>query len=270
MFNFINNLNYIFQNKDAFLSYYFGNPFFLLFAVIIILFSIFIGWLTKRIWKKRKSIIIPFIIFIIPFTILFSFVLLKGAGQGPHPIDTLCLVYALVVISYWICCWCRNKVKKNKKLLGFGVVLLTVIVLILALLEIFASTFMAAQTHPTSNAKIIRGMGQLRSKAALIFSSEDGYDNLSCRYDRETNKACDQIDRVCFSGLGECKGDDAEGGKQDVVIHAIQDKYCAYTPLPHPTKWYCIDSRGITTETSFNPGQPGYCTENSFICSKEF
>lgn len=257
--DFIQNLSYVLQNKDAFLDYLEDD---FLIILVTILFSLFIGWLTRKVWKKRKSIIIPFAIFMIPLIFLLIF----GVSLGRlTPINALWLVYILIVPVFWTFCWSKNKTKKGRKPLGFGVFLLSGMILILLLLGILAGFFVSSRSNPAMDSKIISLMSQLRSKTGLIVLTEGNYSKLRCKYDRETKIICNEVDKLCISIREDCNGDDSKGGEQDLIIHSTQKNYCAYTPLPDSDNWYCTDSTGVAREVNVNPGN-GYCTENSFNC----
>lgn len=263
MTNFITNLNYALQNKEAFLDYL-GNY---LFPIIItILFAVFIGWLTRKIWKKRRSIIIPLLISFSIFLFLSVFV---GVSLGrPDPWSVSWLVYSLIVISFWAFGWVKKKIEKDKSMLNFGMALLLGLILVLSLISIFATNFIANKTHYAVGARITSVMSELRGKAEIIYNKENSYSSFSCNYSKGISALCDEIDRHCIYIRGNCKGDDVEGGKQDVIIHSIKNRYCAYTSLLQASTWYCIDSSGVATEVTVNPGQSGYCTKSSFTCPR--
>lgn len=126
-----------------------------------------------------------------------------------------------------------------------------------------ATTFISSRgaRDKARDARITAKMGQLRSKANMLSSNEGGYSKLSCSYDSETKAICDDIDSQCTQG--NCAGDDAQGGPEDVTIYSSEEAYCAYTPL-NEGGYYCIDSTGIGGETKTDPSAT--CAQGSFKC----
>lgn len=131
--------------------------------------------------------------------------------------------------------------------------------------------FVFQKSHPARDARITAEMSQIPTEIEAVASKEGGYTPLGqdkgegCDYNDTLRALCNDIDKQCLRKNGSCGGDDKDGGKEDVIIHANEENYCVYSPLnAKQGRWYCINSEGETLTTKINPSK--YCNENSFEC----
>jgi len=121
---------------------------------------------------------------------------------------------------------------------GFTLIELLVVIAIIGILASIVLVALGGAREQARDARITSEMGQLRSKAELIKTSEGGYnvDELAC----SGTDADDEVVALC---------DDISEQGGSVTIVASEDKYCAYTPL-NSGKNYCVDSTGNTLSTT--------------------
>lgn len=119
------------------------------------------------------------------------------------------------------------------------------------------SESLSAARARAKEARIIADMMQMRSGAEIIYSDEGGYHKVNCDYSGKW---------VYMSEL--CK-DIAEYAGNKPVIFAVNQEYCAFTPLPVKGYYYCIDSELNAVTTNINPQGTGYCNGKTFVCPAE-
>lgn len=106
------------------------------------------------------------------------------------------------------------------------------------------------------DARIMADMNQLRTMAELIYDDEGSYQNFKCTY------------KSNFGDLAAICQDIKKQVGSNPVLYSTTDKYCLYSKLNTPGRYYCIDSSGRAITTYINPGQTGYCTGKTFVCPK--
>jgi hypothetical protein len=106
------------------------------------------------------------------------------------------------------------------------------------------------------DARIMADMSQLRTMAEMIYDEQGSYRNVKCNY------------KSTYGDLKEICQDIKEQVGFEPVIYSTTDKYCAYSKLNTPGRYYCVDSSVRAISTYINPGQTGYCTGKTFVCPK--
>jgi len=107
------------------------------------------------------------------------------------------------------------------------------------------------------DARIMADMSQLRTMAEMIYDDDGNYRNVKCTYNKST-----------YGDVKEICQDIKEQVGFEPVIYSTTDKYCAYSKLNTPGRYYCVDSSFTAISTYINPGQTGYCTGKTFVCPK--
>lgn len=139
---------------------------------------------------------------------------------------------------------------KKIKYLLIGISGAVVIIIIVLTILVWPPSFLYPSISPDAKAK--SSMAQLQAKAELIKVEDNSYNNLSCNYDDIIMKLCNDIEKRV-------------GMKP--IIHATEDKYCAYINLSVKKGYfYCIDNKGNRGETAIDPASLGYCDGKTFIC----
>lgn len=145
---------------------------------------------------------------------------------------------------------------------GFTLIELLVVIAIIGILASIVMVALGGARKQARDARITSEMGQIRSKAELYYSSNGEYTGFDCT-ETEMASLCDDIDKQCHDGVGDCvNGDDADGGDQEVQISATNDAYCAYTGL-NSGGYYCVDSTGQAVESTSTPACE---TSGTYIC----
>ncbi len=174
-----------------------------------------------------------------------------GAEQSVTPKKISNLWYLLPIffsLLGGIIAWVANRDKNPKKARSFLIWGIAIFILSLVSIVLTTSISFHGVRERAGDASIQSGMYQLRSTIFLLGFDDDDYSEASCSHP--------DLAPLC-SSIKSATG-------KELVIHARQDKFCAYTPLLSEG-YFCIDSDRVARKTTVYPGN-GYCDGIRFNC----
>ncbi|SRR3989338_1975917 len=101
------------------------------------------------------------------------------------------------------------------------------------------------------DASIKGSMHSMRVGAEIAYEISGGYGEVNCS-NTQLSSDCSRVEN--YAGVKP-------------TLHSNQGAYCAFAKLFNGN-YYCIDSKGNSTETSISPSSKGYCDGLTFSCPK--
>lgn len=143
---------------------------------------------------------------------------------------------------------------------GFTLIELLVVIAIIGILASIVLVALGGARDQAKDARITSELGQLRAKAELVASAEEG-DYSSLNDYCGSGSGDSEVDALCSDVVSQCSGGACL--TDGIQIWADASNYCAYAGL-NSGDFYCVDSTGVTMSTSTEADIS--CADGTYVC----